>query len=87
MSNICILQVPDLVHLHALKGEGHLSAFCYNDKIHRETLECLFGGGETVGEIGKANELDMKIGVQEGSTTVTDTLQAGVAALDEPYIH
>ncbi len=36
-------QIPELVHLHPLPGEGHLSAFCYNDKIHRETLTTLFG--------------------------------------------
>jgi len=36
-------QIPELVHLHPLPGEGHLSAFCYNNKIHRETLTTLFG--------------------------------------------
>jgi len=35
-------QLPDLVHLHPVAGEGHFSAFCYNDKIQRETLTTLF---------------------------------------------
>ena len=36
-------QAPELVHLHELPGEGHLSPFCNNDKGHRDTLSALFG--------------------------------------------
>lgn len=35
--------IPELVQLHPVVGEGHLSAFCFNEKIHRETLTTLFG--------------------------------------------
>ncbi|CAK9269338.1 unnamed protein product [Sphagnum jensenii] len=35
-------QLPELVHLHSVAGEGHFSAFCYNDKILHETLMTLF---------------------------------------------
>jgi len=73
------------VHLHSLEGEGHISAFCYNDKIHRQTLECLFGVAGTIGEM-EANKLDVKSEAQDG-TTITDALQAGASALDAPYIH
>lgn len=34
--------VPQLVVLHELPGEGHLSPFCFNEKGHRDTLTALF---------------------------------------------
>lgn len=80
---LCV-QVPDLVHLHELEGEGHISAFCNNDQIHRETLECLFGGASDIGEV-EASSLDMKSGGVEDSH-VTEALKAGTSALDSPYI-
>ena len=47
MYKFCLLvywcQAPELVHLHELPEEGHLSAFCHNDKVHRDTLSALFG--------------------------------------------
>lgn len=72
------MQVPDLVHLHELEGEGHISAFCFNDKIHRETLECLLGGATDVGEV-EASSLE--------DSNVTEALKAGTSAQDSPYIH
>jgi hypothetical protein len=35
-------QLPELVHLHSVAGEGHFSAICYNDKILHKTLMTLF---------------------------------------------
>lgn len=35
-------QLPDLVQLHELKGEGHLSWYCFNNAAHVETLSMLF---------------------------------------------
>lgn len=83
-----IVQVPDLVHLHSLEGEGHISAFCCNDKIHRETLECLFGGAGNIGE-SDANRQAVKSDDQDaqGGNVGTETIQEGVSALDAPYIH
>lgn len=83
------MQVPDLVHLHGLEGEGHISAFCYNDKIHRETLDCLFGGAGTIKEMD-TSKLEMKSGAQDvqgAGSAITETLKAGTSALDAPYIH
>lgn len=36
-------QLPEIVHLRELKGEGHLSWFCFNHEAHCETLTTLFG--------------------------------------------
>lgn len=36
-------QLPKVVQLRELKGEGHLSWFCFNQEAHRETLSALFG--------------------------------------------
>jgi hypothetical protein len=89
MSNV---QVPDLVHLHDLQGEGHISAFCYNDKIHRETFQCLFGGAGTIGETD-AEKLDMggenQAGDQEvqGGGVIFETIKEGTSALNAPYLH
>lgn len=41
-------ELPKIVDLHELKGEGHLSWFCFNDEAHRETLAALFGQVETL---------------------------------------
>eukprot|EP00250_Pteridium_aquilinum_P029666 c39927_g1_i1 orf=1-1008(-) len=43
MQRIVKRQLPKIVHLHELKGEGHLSWFCFNREAHRETLSTLFG--------------------------------------------
>ncbi|KAG0588242.1 hypothetical protein KC19_2G228100 [Ceratodon purpureus] len=89
----CIKKVlPDLVHLHDLEGEGHISAFCCNDKIHRETLECLFGGVGTTGEMD-ADKLDMGSEEQNGNqkvqngSIVSETIKEGTSALNAPYLH
>ncbi|XP_024393681.1 uncharacterized protein [Physcomitrium patens] len=80
-------QLPDLVHLHALKGEGHLSAFCCNDKIHRDTLKCLFGSTSTIGEdagkLGKkSDDQEVKVG-----SSIYETIKEGTSALQKPYLH
>ena len=36
-------QLPDVVQLHELEGEGHLSWFCFNEKNHRTVLNATFG--------------------------------------------
>lgn len=35
-------QLPTIVTLHQLQGEGHLSWVCFNDQAHRETLSTIF---------------------------------------------
>lgn len=37
-------QIPDIVVLHELPGEGHMSWIFYNDDAHRTTLSTLFEG-------------------------------------------
>lgn len=44
-------QVPQLVVLHELPGEGHLSPFCFNEKGHRDTLTALFWEAEASSEL------------------------------------
>lgn len=46
VAGVHVWQAPELVQLHELPGEGHLSAFCYNDKIHQDTLSALFGSAQ-----------------------------------------
>eukprot|EP00249_Psilotum_nudum_P011405 c23153_g1_i1 orf=192-1130(+) len=36
-------QLPEIVQLYELRGEGHISWVCCNDHAHRETLKTLFG--------------------------------------------
>ncbi|CAK9229102.1 unnamed protein product [Sphagnum troendelagicum] len=38
--------LPGLMHLHILNGEGHYSAFHFNDRTHCITLDSLFGNAE-----------------------------------------
>lgn len=86
------VQVPDLVHLHELKGEGHLSPFCFNNKNQRATLQCLFGNPGGVGEAG-VDELqavrqdEKKLTSGEGEETWTQALKADPEALTTPYLH
>ncbi|KAH7441130.1 hypothetical protein KP509_03G026500 [Ceratopteris richardii] len=40
-------KIPENVQLREMKGEGHLSWFCFNNEAHRETLTALFGEVET----------------------------------------
>ncbi|KAI5077444.1 hypothetical protein GOP47_0007268 [Adiantum capillus-veneris] len=47
MQRIVKSQLPKIVNLHELKGEGHLSWFCFNHAAHRETLATLFGEVES----------------------------------------
>ena len=58
-------QLPDIVQLHELAGEGHMSWFCFNEENHRTVLTTAFGppkggsggmqqnGGEGAAEVGK----------------------------------
>lgn len=48
-------QIPDLVHLHELLGEGHLSPFCFNDKVHRDTLSVMFSKTRDSNEVSLTN--------------------------------
>ena len=36
-------QLPDIVQLHELAGEGHMSWFCFNEENHRTVLTAAFG--------------------------------------------
>ncbi|KAG0588238.1 hypothetical protein KC19_2G228000 [Ceratodon purpureus] len=78
--------LPDHVHLHHVEGEGHISAFCYNDKIHRKTLECLFGGVETTGKVDES-QLFMRLEEQaqvKGGSIISETVK-GPLTLNAPY--
>lgn len=88
---VCV-QLPDLVHLHELKGEGHLSPFCFNNKNQRATLQCLFGNPGGIGEVGvdelQAVPQDPKNLIPgEGEETLTQALKADAEALSTPYLH
>ncbi|XP_024391006.1 uncharacterized protein [Physcomitrium patens] len=48
-------RIPDLVHLHELLGEGHLSPFCFNDKVHRDTLSVMFSKTRDSNEVSLTN--------------------------------
>eukprot|EP00249_Psilotum_nudum_P011406 c23153_g2_i2 orf=125-1156(+) len=41
-------QLPQIVHLHELPGEGHLSWLFFNDAAHRETLAAIFEEQEEI---------------------------------------
>jgi hypothetical protein len=84
-----LVQLPDLVQLHDVEGEGHISAFCYNDKIHRKTLECLF---EVAGTTGKIDETQLHMRLEDlpeeklGGSIVSGTIIKGPGtALNAPY--
>lgn len=48
-------RIPDLVHLHELLGGGHLSPFCFNDKVHRDTLSVMFSKTRDSNEVSLTN--------------------------------
>ena len=79
------VQLPDLVHLHDVKGEGHISAFCYNNKIHRETLEYLFG---VAGATGKIDENQLYVRLEDQAEVkrgnIISETKKGPPALNTP---
>ncbi len=82
-------QIPELVHLHPLPGEGHLSAFCYNDKIHRETLTTLFGvsgGSRATEHVGSNPEELEKTGSPDVIVVKGAELQQEDARAQAPQI-
>lgn len=82
------LQQPDLVHLHSLPGEGHLSAFCFNDKVHLDTLSSLFGSAGAVTEVSVDEILKRQDLAAVKSIGAPNTLSEGVQEdLQSPYIH
>ncbi|KAJ7551912.1 hypothetical protein O6H91_06G034400 [Diphasiastrum complanatum] len=43
-------RIPNIVNLHVLPGEGHLSWFCFNPKGHRRVLVTLFNDSDSSGD-------------------------------------
>lgn len=71
-----VWQAPELVQLHELPREGHLSSFCYNDKTHRDTLSALFGSTQDTHEASLADVTEALKNAPSTQATEADVAKA-----------